>query len=31
MAMVLVAAFNDKEKADFDELLLFLKKKSILN
>lgn len=27
MAMVLVAAFNDKEKADFDELLLFLKKK----
>lgn len=27
MAMVLVVAFNDKEKADFDELLLFLKKK----
>ena len=27
MAMVLVAAFNDKEKADFDELLLFFKKK----
>lgn len=27
MGMVLVAAFNDEEKADFDELLLFLKKK----